>query len=43
MAAYQRIGGRLGWLLIPAEQAVEIGEPLADAPPRSLHPSTKLP
>jgi Uma2 family endonuclease len=33
MAAYQRNGARLGWLLIPAEQAVEIWGPLADAPP----------
>jgi len=24
MAAYQRNGARLGWLLIPAERAVEI-------------------
>jgi Uma2 family endonuclease len=29
MAAYQRNGARLGWLLIPAERAVEIWEPLA--------------
>ncbi len=29
MDAYQRNGARLGWLLIPAERAVEIWEPLA--------------
>lgn len=28
MAAYQRNGARLGWLLIPAEQAVEVWGPL---------------
>jgi Uma2 family endonuclease len=44
MAAYQRNGARLGWLLIPAEQAVEIWEPLADtpAPPRRLEAATRL-
>lgn len=30
MAAYQRNGARLGWLLIPAEQAVEVWGPLED-------------
>ena len=35
MAAYQRNGARLGWLLIPTERAVEIWEPLA-APPAQL-------
>ena len=44
MAAYQRNGARLGWLLIPAEQAVEIWGPLADAPaqPRRLEAATRL-
>ncbi|WP_370525725.1 Uma2 family endonuclease [Synechococcus sp. CBW1004] len=28
MTAYQRNGARLGWLLIPAEQAVEVWGPL---------------
>ena len=44
MAAYQRNGARLGWLLIPAEQAVEIWGPLADAPaqPRRLEATTRL-
>ena len=48
MAAYQRNGTRLGWLLIPAERAVEIREPLADlladppAPPRRLEAATQL-
>jgi Uma2 family endonuclease len=32
MAAYQRNGARLGWLLIPAERAVEVWGPLADPP-----------
>jgi hypothetical protein len=41
MAAYQRNGARLGGLLIPAERAVEIWEPLN--PTRAPHPSTKLP
>jgi Uma2 family endonuclease len=30
MAAYQRNGARLGWLLIPAERAVEAWGPLAE-------------
>jgi Uma2 family endonuclease len=30
MAAYQRNGARLGWLLIPAEQAVEVWGPLGE-------------
>jgi Uma2 family endonuclease len=48
MAAYQRNGARLGWLLIPAERAVEIWEPLADplagppAQPRRLEAATHL-
>ena len=44
LAAYQRNGARLGWLLIPAEQAVEIWEPLADSPaqPRRLKSATHL-
>ena len=44
LAAYQRNGARLGWLLIPAEQAVEIWEPLADSPaqPRRLKSITHL-
>jgi Uma2 family endonuclease len=44
MAAYQRNGARLGWLLIPTERAVEIWEPLADPPaqPRRLEAATHL-
>ena len=44
MAAYQRNGARLGWLLIPAERAVEIWEPLAGPPaqPRRLEAATHL-
>ena len=44
LTAYQRNGARLGWLLIPAEQAVEIWEPLADSPaqPRRLEAATHL-
>ena len=44
MAAYQRNGARLGWLLIPAERAVEIWEPLVDPPaqPRRLEAATDL-
>jgi Uma2 family endonuclease len=44
LTAYQRNGARLGWLLIPAEQAVEIWEPLADFPaqPRRLEAATHL-
>ncbi len=44
MAAYQRNGARLGWLLIPAERAVEIWEPLADppAPPRCIEAASHL-
>jgi Uma2 family endonuclease len=32
MAAYQRNGARLGWLLIPQERAVEVWGPLGDPP-----------
>ena len=44
MAAYQRNGACLGWLLIPADQAVEIWELLADSPaqPRRLEAATRL-
>lgn len=44
MAAYQRNGARLGWLLIPAERAVEIWEPLAGTSdqPRRLEAATHL-
>ncbi|MFN7738740.1 MAG: Uma2 family endonuclease [Cyanobacteriota bacterium] len=48
MAAYQRNGARLGWLLIPAERAVEIWEPLADplagppAPSRRIEAASRL-
>jgi Uma2 family endonuclease len=44
MADYQRNGALLGWLLIPAERAVEIWGPLADppAPPRRLEAATRL-
>ncbi|MFN9621460.1 MAG: Uma2 family endonuclease [Cyanobacteriota bacterium] len=44
MAAYQRNGARLGWLLIPEERAVEIWELLADpqAQPRRIEAATRL-
>jgi Uma2 family endonuclease len=44
MAVYQRNGARLGWLLIPAERAVEIWEALADSParPRRLEAASRL-
>jgi Uma2 family endonuclease len=44
MAVYQLNGARLGWLLIPAERAVEIWEPLADSPaqPRRLEAASRL-
>jgi len=48
MAAYLRNGARLGWLLIPAERAVEIWEPLADplagppAQPRRIEAASRL-
>jgi Uma2 family endonuclease len=44
MAAYQRNGALLGWLLIPAERGVEVWGPLADppAPPRRLEAASRL-
>ena len=44
MAAYQRNGARLGWLLIPAERAVEVWQPLADPPaqPQRIERATRL-
>jgi Uma2 family endonuclease len=44
MAAYQRNGARLGWLLIPAERAVEIWEPLSNSPaqPPRIEAATRL-
>jgi Uma2 family endonuclease len=44
MDAYQRNGARLGWLLIPAERAVEIWEPMADlpAPPQGIEAASRL-
>ena len=44
MAAYQRNGARLGWLLIPAERAVEVWGPLADPPhePSRMEQATRL-
>jgi Uma2 family endonuclease len=48
MAVYQRNGARLGWLLIPAERAVEVWGPLADPPlepspdPQRLEAATRL-
>jgi Uma2 family endonuclease len=44
MAAYQRNGARLGWLLIPAERAVEVWGLLADplAEPRRIEGATRL-
>ena len=44
MAAYQRNGARLGWLLIPAERAVEVWGPLGDPTPepRRIEAATSL-
>lgn len=44
MAAYQRNGARLGWLLIPAERAVEVWGPLAEssAQPQRVEAATRL-
>jgi Uma2 family endonuclease len=44
MAAYQRNGARLGWLLIPAERAVEVWGPLAEsqAPPQRIEAACRL-
>ena len=44
MATYQRNGARLGWLFIPAEQAVEIWQPLSDPPaqPRRIEAACRL-
>ena len=44
MAAYQRNGALLGWLLIPAERAVEIWEAPADSPdnPRRIEAASRL-
>ncbi|MEB3167826.1 MAG: Uma2 family endonuclease [Synechococcaceae cyanobacterium] len=44
MAAYQRNGARLGWLLIPQQRAVEVWGPLADPPlePARIEMATRL-
>jgi Uma2 family endonuclease len=43
MAAYQRNGTRLGWLLIPAEQAVEVWGPLGEGEQgRRIEAATRL-
>jgi Uma2 family endonuclease len=44
LSAEQRRGARLGWLLIPAERAVEIWEPMADltAPPQRIEAASRL-
>lgn len=43
MAAYQRNGALLGWLLIPAERAVEVWGPLADGEPsRRIDAASRL-
>jgi Uma2 family endonuclease len=44
MAAYQRNGARLGWLLIPRERAVEVWGPLVDPTPepRRIEAATGL-
>ncbi|MCS5697935.1 Uma2 family endonuclease [Cyanobium sp. FGCU-52] len=43
MATYQRNGARLGWLLIPAERAVEVWGPLAGGEQgRRLEQATRL-
>ncbi|WP_438983887.1 Uma2 family endonuclease [Vulcanococcus sp.] len=41
MELYRRNGARLGWLLLPAEQAVEIWH-AGEAPPQRLAPATTL-
>jgi Uma2 family endonuclease len=43
-ASFQRTGARLGWLLIPAERAVEIWGPLADPPrkPSRIEKASRL-
>jgi Uma2 family endonuclease len=44
LSAEQRNGARLGWLLIPAERAVEIWEPMAEipAPPQRIEAASRL-
>ena len=44
LSAEQRRGARLGWLLIPAERAVEIWEPMAEipAPPQRIEAASRL-
>ncbi|MCS5693081.1 Uma2 family endonuclease [Cyanobium sp. FGCU-6] len=43
MAAYQRNGARLGWLLIPQERVVEVWGPLESAEQgRRIEPATRL-
>ena len=44
LSADQRNGARLGWLLIPAERAVEIWEPMADLPavPQRVEAASRL-
>jgi Uma2 family endonuclease len=44
MAAYLRNGARFGWLLIPAERAVEIWEPQAASPaqPQRIEAASRL-
>jgi len=44
MAAYQRNGAQLGWLLIPQERAVEVWGPLVDSTPelRRIEAATSL-
>lgn len=42
MELYRRNGAQLGWLLLPAEQAVEIWRSDGDAPAQRLQPATAL-
>lgn len=44
LSADQRNGARLGWLLISAERAVEIWEPMAEipAPPQRIEAASRL-
>ncbi len=42
MELYRRNGAQLGWLLLPAEQAVEIWHGDASNPPERLQPATTL-
>ena len=42
MHRYRRNGAQLGWLLFPAEQAVEIWSAPVDSPPQRIEPALQL-